>query len=107
MKQPDHLTDVELVEHLELVGPRLRLAGVDELRQVADVAAGLALEAAARLRDVLELEMAGTGPRPPAPGPLLGKVRNVTLHADGRLTADLEVNDAGAKFVEQITRGRA
>jgi hypothetical protein len=48
------------------------------------------------------------GEDPPAlegePGPMIGKVRNVTLHADGRLTGELEVTDAGAKFVEQITR---
>ncbi len=52
---------------------------------------------------------AGAGGRDVPPGfmagPLLGKVRNVTLHADGRLTADLEVNDAGAEFIRQIRGG--
>jgi hypothetical protein len=41
------------------------------------------------------------------PGPMLGKVRDVVLHADGRLTCSLEVNDAGAKFLEQIKGGRS
>jgi len=35
-------------------------------------------------------------------GPLMGKVRNVTIHPDGRLTADLEMTDAGAEFIRQI-----
>jgi hypothetical protein len=35
-------------------------------------------------------------------GPIMGKVRNVTIHPDGRLTADLEMTDAGGKFLEKI-----
>lgn len=40
---------------------------------------------------------------PPA-GPMIGKIRNVTLHRDGRLTGVLEVEGAGPKFLEQIRR---
>lgn len=38
------------------------------------------------------------------PGEILGKARNVVVHPDGRLTFDMEVNDAGAKFIGQIRR---
>jgi hypothetical protein len=102
MKKPAEMSDAELIEALELAAPRIRLAAVEEFRQVADVIAELALEATRRLRDVLEI----TGPRPaPAtfiPGPLAGKVRNVTIHADGRLTCELEIPKGGAEFIRQI-----
>ena len=142
--KPGTLTDVELLEALELAAARARLAAVDDLRLVADVLAGLALEAGARIRargrDVLRdrvsrLEDAAfhfqtcstcrrqgedtcnsgrwfaaylRGEDPPLlegePGPMLGKVRNVTLHTDGRLTGELEVTDAGAAFIDRIKR---
>ena len=36
---------------------------------------------------------------------MIGKVRGVVLHADGRLTCELEVNGAGAEFIRQIRGG--
>jgi len=148
MKAAQEMTDRELIEALEMAAPRARLAGADDLRNVADVIADLALEASRRLKEIehvdperrklrdrisrledaaFHFQTCGTckrqgedfcssgrrfsaflrGEDPPTlegePGPLLGSVRNVTLHADGRLTADLTVNDAGARFVQQIT----
>jgi hypothetical protein len=54
---------------------------------------------------------AGAGGREVPPGfmagPLLGHVRNVTLHADGRMTADLTVNGAGAEFIRRINSAAA
>lgn len=40
-----------------------------------------------------------------ARGPMLGKVRDVVLHSDGRLTCSLEVSDAGAEFIRKIKSG--
>ncbi len=95
--KPNTLTDVELLEGVELAATRARLAGREELRKAADILAGLALEAAGRLRDVLEIA-------PPRPRPLTGRARNVTIHPGGRLTCELEIDDAaaGARFLEQI-----
>ncbi len=104
--KPQNLTDVELLEALELGASRIRMAAAADLRHVGDALAGLALAAAARLRDVLELEGISRVTRPPAaPGGMLGKVRGVVLHADGRLTCELEVNGAGAEFIRQIRGG--
>lgn len=52
MIEPARLSDSELVEALELSGPRARLATLDDLRHVADVLAGLAIEAARRLKEL-------------------------------------------------------
>lgn len=154
MIQPGKLSDVELVEALELAAPRARLAAAEDLRQIADMIAGLALEAAARLaefagdRKLLELrrrvsrledaafhfqtcatcrrqgdgacnsgswfaaflrgehdEEGQATPAAAGSGPMLGKVSDVVLHADGRLTCSLEVNGAGRAFLEQLRRG--
>jgi hypothetical protein len=125
MKPVTAMTDDELGEAiLELAAPRVRLAAPEDLRKIADMLATFAVEAAARMKERGELvDVAGAGRRvleaiargdqdygaPPTleggPGPLMGRVRNVVLHADGRLTCELTVNDAGARFVEQITRG--
>lgn len=42
----------------------------------------------------------------PTPAPLTGRARNVVVHADGRLTCEIEIADAvaGARFLEQIGR---
>lgn len=97
--KPATLTDAELLEALELAAARARMAAAGDLRAVGDVLAGLALEAGARIRagkcrDVLRS----------APGPLVGRARNVVIHGDGRLTCELEIADgaAGARFLEQI-----
>lgn len=91
------LSDLELVEALEMIAPALRLARVEELRKIADRAAGLALEASERIRDRANV--------PEAPG-MIGKIRNVQIGADGKLTADLEVHDAGATFLRQVRGAR-
>lgn len=44
-------------------------------------------------------------PAPGGRGPLMGKVRDVTIHPDGRLTAVLEMTNAGAEFIRQIKGG--
>lgn len=43
---------------------------------------------------------------PPTAGPpaMVGKVRNVVLSADGTLTCELELTDAGAVFVQRIKK---
>jgi hypothetical protein len=89
------LTDVELVEALEMLAPALRLARAEDLRAVANRAAGLAIEAADRIRDRANI--------PEAPG-MIGKIRNVKIGDDGKLTADLEVYDAGRSFLERMKR---
>lgn len=97
----EHMTDSELIEALELAAPRIRLCGVEEFRRVADTVAELAVEASRRLRDVLEI----TGPRTAAAG-LEGKVRNVRIHADGRITAELEIRSGGEEFLRQVKGAR-
>jgi hypothetical protein len=92
------MTDDELGEAiLELAAPRVRMAAPEDLRKVADMLAALAVEAAGRMKERSTDRTLGA---------LMGKIRNVVLHADGRLTADLTVNDAGAEFVRQV-RGAA
>lgn len=100
--KPEHMTDAQLIEALEMTAPRIRLAGVEEFRKVADTIAALAIEASRRLRDVLEIAGPREAPAAFLPGPLAGKVRNVTIHADGRLTAELEVPNGGAEFFRQM-----
>ncbi len=121
--KPAKLTDVELVEALELAAARIRMASTEDLRHVGDAIAGLAIEGAGRLRDVLELMPTidigaagqrvlasiargdrGYGQAPAVQGPMLGKIRRVVLHPDGRLTCELEINDAGRQIVEQVKR---
>jgi hypothetical protein len=75
------LTDVELIEALEGAGPRLRLARIEDLRQIADAIADVAAEAGRRLEARSRLA-----------GPLEGKIRDVAIDAAGRMTARLEVN---------------
>ncbi len=56
-----------------------------------------------------EYDEEGAPPTPAAaagPGGMLGKVRGVVLHADGRLTGTIEISGARRAFVEQITSGR-
>jgi len=48
--KPEKLTAGELVEALEIAASRIRMAAPADFRHVGDVIAGLALEAAARLR---------------------------------------------------------
>lgn len=89
MKAAKDMTDEELGEAiLDLAAPRARMAATEDLRRITDVLASLAVEAAGRMKE------RGAG--------LVGSVRNVRLHADGRMTADLTVNEAGARFVAQI-----
>lgn len=97
MKGAKEMTDDELGEAiLELAAPRARMAPLEDLRKIADTLATLAVEAAGRIK-----ERAG-----PHPGEMLGKLRNVSIHADGRLTADLEIDAGGDAFVAQITGRR-
>lgn len=103
--KPAQMTDAELIAALEMTAPRIRLAGVEEFRKVADTIAELAIEASRRLRDVLEIVGPRTAPAEFLPGPFAGKVRNVTIHADGRLTAELELPTGGAEFLRRMSGG--
>lgn len=76
------LTDAELLEHLAMIAPALRLARVDDLRHVADRAADLALEAGARLEARARLAVAG---------PVGGTIRDIRIDERRKLTARLEV----------------
>ena len=44
------LSDLELLERIEFAARRVELAAAGDVRRAADVLAGLALEAAARIR---------------------------------------------------------
>ena len=81
--RPEKLTDVELVEALDLGASRIRMAAAGDLRHVGDALAGLALEAGRRLEARARLAIAG---------PLDGTIRDVRIDDGGRLTARLEVN---------------
>lgn len=122
----DHMADVGAVaaDRLrELAGDRALLALRDRASRLEDAAfhfqtcstckrqgedfCSSGRRFAAYLRGELEEERAPAPAAAASRGPLLGKTRNVVLHADGRLTCELEVTDAGAEFIRQITGGRS
>jgi hypothetical protein len=71
-------------------------------RTLGDAACESGSRFAAYLRGDIDLEGA------PTHGPLTGRARKVVIHADGRLTCELEIDNgtAGARFLEQIKAAR-